>query len=86
MNISKDLGRSVIEASGLELGPLGRGGPRSERDHGIVEDGSGMEGSSGRRITSGKLDVAEADFEKVGCGGSFGLDSGSCGVLEEGVW
>ena len=47
--------------------------------------------SSGRRITlvkldvakadSGKLDVTEADFEKVGCGEGFELDSGSYGLL-----
>ena len=34
--------------SGLELGPSRRGGPRSGRDPRIVEDGSRMEGFSGR--------------------------------------
>jgi len=35
----------------------------------MVKGGSGMKGSSGRRMTSGRSDVAEDDFKKVGCGG-----------------
>ena len=50
---------------------------------GVVEGGSGMEGSSGRRMTSGRSDVAEDDFGKVGCGGGSRLDSGSCRLLEK---
>ena len=53
----------------LELGPSGLGGPWSGRDLKIVEDGSGMEGSLGWKMTLKKLDVAEADFREVGCDG-----------------
>ena len=49
----------------------------------MVEGGSGMEVSSGRRKTLGRSDAAEADFGKVGCGGGSGLDSGNCGLLGE---
>ena len=35
-----------------------------------------MEGSSGRRsVTLERLDVADDDFEKVGCGGGSEMDS-----------
>jgi len=44
LSVSGDLGRSIVGASGLELEPSGRGGPQSERDLGMVEGGSGMEG------------------------------------------
>jgi len=64
LNINGDLGRSVVGASGLELGPSGQRGPLSGRDLGIVKDGSEMEGSSIQRLTSGKLYVAEANFGK----------------------
>ena len=60
MSIDRDLGRSVVEASGLDLRPSGQGGPQSGRDLGMVKGGSGMEGSSRWRLTSGKLDVVEA--------------------------
>ena len=60
MNIDRDLGRSVIGASSLELGPSDRGEPQSERDLEIVEDRSVMEGSSRWRMTLRKLDAAEA--------------------------
>ena len=86
MYIGRDLERSVVGASSLELGSSYRGGPRCGRDLKIVEDGSKMEGASGRRITSGKLNVAEAGFRKVGCGASSRLDSESCGLLEGGTW
>jgi len=77
--------RLLLRVSDLELGPLGRGGLRSGRDFGIVEDGSGMERSSEWRMTSGEVDVAEANFKKVGCGRGSRLDSWSCGLLGEGV-
>ena len=41
----------------MELGPSGRGGAPSGRDLEIMKDRSRMEGSSGRKLTSGKLDV-----------------------------
>jgi len=34
--------------------------PREGRGLGMVEDGSEMEGSSGQKMTSGRLDMAEA--------------------------
>ena len=46
----EDLGGLLLRASDLELGSLDRGGPQSERDLGIVEDNSGMEGSWGRKL------------------------------------
>jgi len=39
-----------------------------------------------QRMTSKKLDVADDDFGKVGCGEGYELDSGSCGLLEESSW
>ena len=47
----------------------------------MVEDGSGMEGSSGRRMISGRSNVVKADLEKVRCDGGSALDSESCGLL-----
>ena len=69
LNIDGDLGHSVLGDCGLELGHSGQGGPGCGRDIEIVEDGSEVEGSSGQKLTSGKLNVAEADFGKVECGG-----------------
>jgi len=54
LNIDGDLGRSVVGASGLKLEPSGRGGHQSGRDLRMVKDGSGMEGSSTRRMTLGR--------------------------------
>jgi len=34
-------------------------------------------------MSSGKLDVGEADFETVECDRGSGLDSGSCKLLEK---
>ena len=58
----------------MESGPSGRGGPRSGRDLKIVEDGSELEGSSGRKLTLGKLDMADMvlDFGCFRNGGSPG--------------
>ena len=44
--------------------------------------------SGGRRFRDGrddlgKVDVAEVDLGKAGCGGDFELDSGRCGLLGE---
>ena len=58
-----------VGASGLELGPSGRGGPqssRSGRDLEMVGGGSEMEGSSGRMMTSGRLEVPEASGWTLG--------------------
>ena len=77
MSVGGDLERSAAGASVLNLGPSGRRGLRSGRNLGVVEGGSGMEGSSGRS------DVVEADFGKVGYGEGSGLDPGSCEFLEK---
>ena len=37
MSIGKDLGRSIIGASGLQLGPSDQGKPQSEKDLGEIE-------------------------------------------------
>ena len=65
----------------MKLEPSGRGGPQSEKDLRIVEGGSKMEGSSGWKMTWGRLDVAEDNFRKVGYDGGFWLDFESCGFL-----
>jgi len=57
-----------------------------------VEDGSEMEGSSGRKFTSGKLDVTDMVLHlgvfgtggspgKARRGGGSGMDSVTCGCL-----
>ena len=51
-------GGLLLRASILELGPLGRGGPRSGRDLII-----------GRRLRDGRICGTKADFRKVRCGG-----------------
>ena len=69
LNIGGDLERSVFTASSLELGPSSQGGPRSEGDIKMVENGSKIEGPSRHRMTSKKLDIVETDFEKIKCDG-----------------
>ena len=49
----------------------------------MVEGDSGMEESSERRMTSGRLDMAQAVFGKTGFGGGSGLDSVSCKLLRK---
>jgi len=51
---------------GFGVGAFRSGRTSDGGDLGIVEDDSGMEGPSGWRMTSKKLDVVEAGFEKVG--------------------
>ena len=53
---------------------------------GVAEEDSWMEGSSGRKMTSRKLDVTEAIcggscLREAECGGRSELDSGECGFL-----
>ena len=95
-NIDEDLGRSVIGALSLELGPLGRGGLRSGRDLGCR-----------RRLWDGRIFRTEADFRKVGwadmdldldvfriedspekvrSGGGSGMNSETCGCLRKSSW
>ena len=61
---------------------------RKGKDLGVVEDGPNMEGSSGRRTTSKKSDVVEADrhrscFLENECDRGCELDSEECGLLGE---
>ena len=42
---------------------------REDKDLGVVKGCFGMEGSSERRMTSGRSVVTEADLGKAGCGG-----------------
>ena len=67
-------------------GKTSRKEPRRDRGLGMTKGGSGMEGSSGRRMASGRLDVAEDVFKKVGCDGGSKLDSGSYGFLGGNSW
>ena len=83
MSIDGDLGRYVVGASVLELGHSVGGKLRSGKDLRMIECGFGMEAFSGRRMTSERSDVADDGFEKVGCGGGSGLDSGSCRLLRK---
>ena len=49
----------------------------------MVERGSGMIGSSGRRITSERSDVVEVDFEKADVTEDPVRTLRVCGLLEE---
>ena len=51
-----------------------------------MEGGSGTEGSSVRRMTSGRSDVAKTELEKGGCGEGSELESESCGLLGKSSW
>ena len=86
-----------MRASSLELGPLGQGGLRSERDLGIGEDGSMMEGSSKQKLTLRKLNVedmvldlcvfrTEGSPEKARGGRDSGMDSETCECIRKSSW
>ena len=49
----------MFGASDFGSKTFGMGKARQSKDLGLVEGGSGTEGSSGRRMTSGRTDVAE---------------------------
>ena len=71
LSIDGDFRRSVIGASGLKLGPSGRGRSQSGRDFGMVEGGSGWKGlQGGGWLWEGQM-WRRIDFEKVGCGGRW---------------
>ena len=77
IGINGDHIRSVVGASGLELGPLGQRRPRGGKSLGMVECNFGMEWSSERRMTSERLDVAETPDWALGVMNFLGETLGS---------
>ena len=95
--VGEDFSGLLLRASGLKLGPSGRGGPQSGRDHEIVKDDSGMEESSGRKLNSRKLNVTDMvphlsvfitgdSPEKARRGRASVMDSGTGGCLGKSTW
>ena len=81
--VSGDLSGLIFGASDLESETFETERPQESKDLGVVEGGSEMEGSLGRRMILEKSDVAEADFRKAGCDGGSELNSESCELLGE---
>ena len=86
--VGGDLGGLIFEGFDLELETFEQERSQESKDLRVVEcGGSRLRTPLGRSdATSGKSDIAEADFGKVRYGGGSELDSRSCSFFGGSSW